>query len=135
MGAGEGATITGRRITVSGDAVAVAVMVMVMVTVVAVGEAAVPRADKQGNHIGQGNMVDTDPDRYHLPRRSSPRQLQPNPSILAPAVRRTLRRTPHNCNNNNNNLALHNRIRLCRSRTCRRKCNHTSILGSRNSLV
>ena len=55
MGAGEGATITGHRITVSGDAVAVVLMVMVVtvtVMVVDVDEAAVPNADKQGNHIG-----------------------------------------------------------------------------------
>lgn len=44
VGAGEGATITGRRITVSGVAVAVAVMVTVMVVVV--HEAVVLNADK-----------------------------------------------------------------------------------------
>lgn len=132
---GEDATIIGRRITVIGDAVGDAVMVMVVIIMamaVAVVEAAVLRADKQATHIGQGNKARTDPDHYHPPRRRQSQILQPNPSILALEVRQTIRHTPHNCNNN---LALHNRIRRCRSRMCHRKSNRISTLGSRNSLV
>ena len=132
VGAGEGAMITGRRITVNGDAAAAAVMAMVMV--VAVDEAAVPRAGKQGIPMEQRNTARMDPDRYHPPQRSSPRQcqiLQLIPSIRAAAIRQTIHHTPHNCNN----LALHNRIRRCRSRSCRRKYNHISIHDLRSSLV
>ncbi len=136
MGAGEGATITGRIITVSVDAAAAAVVDVD-------GGAAARRADKQGIlPIGQRNMARTDPDRYHPPRRSSHRQwdntqcpmLQPIPSTLAvAAVRRTIRHTPHKCNN----LALHNHIRHCRSRSCRHniRSSHISIHDSRNSSV
>ena len=125
VGAEEGEMIIGHLIIVSGDAVAVMVMVMVVAVVVAVDGAQALHADNQGTHIEQ-NMAHTDLERYHLPRRCSHRQL--TPSIRAAAVRRTIRHIPPN------NLASDNRIRRCRSRSCRRKYNHISIHDSRDSL-
>jgi len=136
VGVGEGAMITGPIITVIEDVAAVVAMVIVMV--VAVDEAAVPRAGKEGTlPTGQTNMARMNPNHRH-PRRSSHRRWdkarrsmsQPTPSILAPAIRRTTRHTPHNCSN----LALHNPIRRSHNHSCRRKFNHISIHDSRNSL-
>jgi hypothetical protein len=123
VGAGEGVMIIGHLIIVSAHAVAVAVMVMVVV----VDGAVALHAGKQGTHIEQ-NMAHTDPERYHPPRRCSHRQLIPNIRAAAEAVRRTIRHTLPN------NLALDNRIRRCRSRSCLRKYNHISIHDSRDSL-
>ena len=123
VGAEEGVMIIGHLTIVTGDAVAV--MVMVVAVVVAVDGVLALHAGNQGTHIEQ-NMALTDPERYHLPRRCSHRQL--TPSIRAAAVRRTIRHIPPN------NLALDNRIRRCRSRSCRRKYNHISIHDSQDSL-